>query len=98
MNDNLSTKETPTTPSGEQVGSTALFCAPVFNPLEYGIKGEPLMVPAHHYNRMAGAISDILSACEGEGWSLEELRVCCAAHCRDEIESISQNAKDMPRR
>lgn len=28
----------------------------IFNPLEHGIHGKPLMVPAHEYNRMLGVL------------------------------------------
>jgi len=40
-------------------------------------------------NELRGAIISILSACEGEGWTLDELRACCASHCR----SVTTNQK-----
>ena len=47
--------------SGEGLQSTALFGVVVWNPLEAGIKGAPLMVPAHEYNRVASNLADALS-------------------------------------
>jgi hypothetical protein len=47
--------------SGEGLQSTALFGVGVWNPLDAGIKGVPLMVPAHEYNRVASKLADALS-------------------------------------
>lgn len=41
--------------------SHALFGVGVWNPLDAGIKGVPLMVPAHEYNRVASNLADALS-------------------------------------
>lgn len=41
--------------------TTALFGVGVWNPLAAGIKGMPLMVPAHEYNRVASNLADALS-------------------------------------
>ena len=53
------------TPSNEEAGrgcsSSALFGVAVWNPLEHGIQGQPLMVPAHDYNRVASSLAEALS-------------------------------------
>jgi hypothetical protein len=41
--------------------TTALFGVGVWDPLDAGIKGVPLMVPAHEYNRVASNLADALS-------------------------------------
>ena len=51
---------TPKTDDGTLLKSTALFGIPVFNPLEHGIHGEPLMVPAHEWNRLASAVKAVI--------------------------------------
>jgi hypothetical protein len=58
--ENNELESAPTTPSVEQVGSTALFGVGVWNPLDAGIKGMSLMVPAHEYNRVASNLADAL--------------------------------------
>lgn len=40
---------------------TAAFGVPVWNPLDHGIQGVPLMVPAHEYNRVASNLAEALS-------------------------------------
>ena len=44
----------------DSVESTALFGIPVFSPLEHGIHGEPLMVPAHEWNKLASAVQSVI--------------------------------------
>lgn len=58
------TQDHPTT-AGEKVNSgdlqcTAMFGVTIWNPLEAGIKGVPLMVPSHEYNRVASNLADAL--------------------------------------
>jgi hypothetical protein len=42
-----------------QAEAISLLGVPIFNPLTHGIKGEPLMVPAHEFNKVASAIQKI---------------------------------------
>ena len=56
----------PDTPKADKAAdsglpSHALFGVEVWNPLNAGIKGVPLMVPAHEYNRVASNLADALS-------------------------------------
>ena len=44
------------TPSGAAVPCISLLDVPVFNPLEHGIVGEPLMVPSHIFNAAASVV------------------------------------------
>lgn len=44
-----------------ELESTALFGVRLWNPLEHGIHGQPLMVPAHEYNRVVSNLADALS-------------------------------------
>ena len=41
------------------VPSTALLGVRVFNPLDHGIRGEPLMVSAADFNRVASALKNL---------------------------------------
>lgn len=60
------------------VANDALFGVAVWNPLEAGIHGVPLMVPAHEYNRVASNLADALSLAIQyvplEGCDAEEIR------------------------
>ena len=47
---------TETNASGAQVPCISLLDVPVFNPLEHGIHGQPLMVPAHIFNATASVV------------------------------------------
>jgi len=42
--------------SGAQVPCISLLDVPVFDPLEHGIRRQPLMVPAHIYNAAASVV------------------------------------------
>jgi hypothetical protein len=65
-------------PHNEGLQSTALFGVAVWNPLDAGIKGVPLMVPAHEYNRVASNLADALSLAlqyvPHEGYDADEIR------------------------
>jgi hypothetical protein len=60
------------------VANDALFGVGVWNPLDAGIKGVPLMVPCHEYNRVASNLADALSLALRyvpiEGYDAEEIR------------------------
>ena len=70
--------ETVEEPREEGLSSCALFGVAVWNPLDAGIKGVPLMVPAHEYNRVASNLADALSMAIQyvplEGYDAEEIR------------------------
>jgi hypothetical protein len=57
---------------------SALFGVEIWNPLEHGIHGVPLMVPANEYNRVASNLADaLLLAIQYvplEGYDAEEIR------------------------
>ena len=64
--------------SDKELRTPALFGVDVWNPLEAGIRGVPLMVPAHEYNRVASNLADALALALQfvplEGCDAEEIR------------------------
>lgn len=44
------------TPRGDDLPCLSLLDVPVFNPLEHGIHGQPLMVPSHIFNAAASVV------------------------------------------
>jgi hypothetical protein len=42
-------------------------------------------------DRLAEALQMINSACQGEGWTISELRACCSSHCNEALQSITPN-------
>jgi hypothetical protein len=42
-------------------------------------------------DRLAEALRMINSACQGEGWTISELRACCSYHCNEALQSITPN-------
>lgn len=57
-------KDEPMIENGAGVPSTALFGIPIWNPMDHGLKRMPMMVPAHEFNRLAGAIIEALQHLE----------------------------------
>jgi hypothetical protein len=74
----MSDTSTPQEAAESGLSSHDLFGVPRWNPLDHGISGQPLMVPAHEYNRVVSNLADALSLALQyvplEGDDAEEIR------------------------
>jgi hypothetical protein len=64
----------------------------IFNPIEHGIHGQPLMVPAHEYNKLLYLSSDALRLARNGRYCAEDLVSVCNAFDTLEVAITPPNA------
>tara|TARA_R110000868_G_scaffold281159_1_gene541516 strand:- start:18 stop:473 length:456 start_codon:yes stop_codon:yes gene_type:complete len=50
---------------------------------------EKLKTITEQRDRHAEALNMIYSACQGEGWTINELQACCSSHCKEALQSLN---------